>query len=71
MKNKAGIIIGFIAGVAGFLLLFKIIFLNKIPPEDEIAPGLVMLAAIFNGLLFAFIGSLVQNYLKKKRQNRF
>ena len=67
MKNKAGIIIGFIAGFAGFLLLFKILFLDKIPREDEVAPGLVMLAAIFNGLLFAFVGSMIQNYLKKNK----
>ena len=69
MKNKAGIIIGFIAGIAGFLLLFKFLFLDKIPREDEVAPGLVVLAAVFNGLLFAFIGSLVQNYLDRKRHN--
>jgi hypothetical protein len=69
MKNKAGIIIGFITGFAGFLLLFKFLFLDKIPREDEVAPGLVMLAAIFNGLLFAFIGSLIQNYLGRKRDN--
>jgi NhaP-type Na+/H+ or K+/H+ antiporter len=69
MKNKAGIIIGFIAGVAGFLLLFKFLFLDKIPREDEVAPGLVVLAAVFNGLLFAFIGSMIQNYLDRKRHN--
>jgi hypothetical protein len=67
MKNKAGIIIGFITGFAGFLLLFKILFLDKIPREDEVAPGLVMLAAIFNGLLFAFVGSLIQRYLGRKK----
>lgn len=67
MKNKAGIIIGFITGVAGFLLLFKILFLDKIPREDELAPGLVVLAAVFNGLFFAFIGSLIQNYLDRKK----
>ncbi|MEJ6981555.1 hypothetical protein WG906_13900 [Pedobacter sp. P351] len=47
MKNKTGIIIGFISGFAGFLLLFKFLILDKTPPEDEVAPGLVMLAAIF------------------------
>ncbi|RXK58963.1 hypothetical protein ESA94_16395 [Lacibacter luteus] len=67
MKNKTGIMIGFIAGAAGFLLLFKFIFLDRIPPEDEVAPGLVVLAAIFNGLLFAFIGSWLQGYLGKKK----
>ncbi len=39
MKNKTGIFIGFVLGTAGFLLLFKVIFLDNIPPEDELAPG--------------------------------
>jgi hypothetical protein len=67
MKNKAGIISGFIIGVTGFLLMFKIIFLDNIPPADELAPGIVVLASVLNGLLFAFIGSLIQNYFMKKR----
>ncbi|QHT71371.1 hypothetical protein GXP67_34300 [Rhodocytophaga rosea] len=67
MKNKIGIIIGFILGVAGFLLMFKIIFLNNITPEDELAPGIVVLISVLNGLLFAYIGSLIQNYFVKKR----
>jgi hypothetical protein len=66
MKNKTGIIIGFIAGVAGFLLLFKVIFLDNIPPEDELAPGIVVFIALMNGVLFAFIGSLIQNSFLKK-----
>jgi hypothetical protein len=67
MKNKTGKTIGFIIGVAGFLLLFKIIFLVRIPPEDELAPGIVVLAAIMNGLLFAYLGSLIQNSFVKER----
>jgi hypothetical protein len=67
MKNKAGIIIGFILGVTGFLLLFKIIILDRVPPEDELAPGMVLIAAILNGVLCAFIGSLIQKYIMKKR----
>lgn len=67
MKNKAGIIGGFILGTAGFLLLFKMIFLDRIPPEDELAPGIVLIAAIINGSLFAFIGYSIQNYYRKKR----
>jgi len=35
MKNKAGKIIGFIIGMAGFLLLFKVIILDTTPPADE------------------------------------
>jgi hypothetical protein len=67
MKNKTGVISGFIVGLAGFLLLFKYIFLARIPPEDEVAPGLVLIAAVFNGLLFAFIGYKIQNYFVKKK----
>ena len=67
MKNKAGIISGFVLGVSGFLLMFKLIFLDNIAPSDELAPGIVVLISVLNGLLFAFIGSLIQNYLVKKR----
>ncbi len=66
MKSKAGIIIGFVIGMAGFLLLFKVIFLDHVTPEDEIAPGLVMLAAICSGVLFAFIGNRVQHPGKRR-----
>jgi hypothetical protein len=67
MKNKVGIITGFILGVTGFLLMFKLIFLDNIPPADELAPGIVVIASVLNGLVFAFIGSLIQNYFVKKR----
>ena len=67
MKNKAGIIVGFVIGLAGFLLMFKVIFLDNIPPEDELAPGIVMIAAILNGLLFAFIGNSIQKYVGNKK----
>lgn len=67
MKNKAGIIVGFIFGVAAFLLMFKVIFLDNIPPEDELAPGIVMFIAIMNGLLFAFIGSYIQQSFSRKK----
>ena len=67
LKNIAGVIIGFVLGLAGFLLLFKVIFLDNISPEDELAPGIVVMAAILNGLLFAYAGYLTQNYFRKKR----
>ena len=66
MKNKTGIIIGFVTGMAGFLLLFKVIFLDNITPADELAPGIVILAAFLNGAAFAFAGSRIQNYIEKK-----
>lgn len=67
MKNKTGLIIGFILGAAGFLWLFKILFLVNIPPEDELAPGIVVFAAVINGLVFAMIGSRIQRHLAKKK----
>lgn len=67
MKNKTGIISGFVLGLTGFLLMFKLIFLDRIPPEDELAPGIVIIAAILSGLLFAFAGYSIQNYFGKKR----
>ncbi len=70
MKNKTGIICGFILGVTGFLWGFKLLFLDHIPPEDEVAPGIVVIASVLNGLLFAFIGSLIQHYFVKKRSDQ-
>lgn len=67
MKNKVGLISGFVLGVSGFLFLFKVIILDTTPPSDELAPGIVVLASLLNGFLFAFIGSRIQNYLVKKR----
>ena len=66
MKNKTGTISGFVLGLTGFLFLFKLIFLDHIPPEDELAAGIVVFVAVLNGLLFAFIGYKIQNYLRKK-----
>jgi hypothetical protein len=60
MKDKAGFMIGFAIGVAGFLYLFKIIILNHVPPVDELAPGIVVLASLVSGVLFAFIGKYFQ-----------
>jgi hypothetical protein len=67
MKNKIGKLSGFILGITGFLLMFKLIFLNNIPPQDELAPGIVVIASVLNGLLFAFIGSLIQKYFVEKK----
>ena len=68
MKNKIAIISGFILGMAGFLLLFKLIFLVRIPPSDEIAPGIVVIASILSGVFFAFTASRIHHYFVKKRK---
>jgi hypothetical protein len=67
MKNKAGVFFGFVFGVVSFLWLFKILVLVNIPPEDELAPGIVVFASVLNGLLFAFICSLIQNYFANRK----
>lgn len=66
MKKNIIKISGFALGLVGFLLVFKVFVLPTIPPNDEIAPGMVLIAAILNGFLFAFIGSLIQKYLRHK-----
>jgi len=66
MRNKTGKLSGFILGTISFLLLFKVLFLNNIPPEDELAPGIVVFAAIMNGVLCGYIGSLIQRHYIKK-----
>ena len=55
------------SGFGGFLLLFKVLVLPNISPEDELGPGIVMIAAILVGLVFAFAGRLVQHYFARKR----
>lgn len=67
MKNKIDIIGGFVLGLTGFLLMFKLIFLDNISPEDEIAPGLIVIASLLNGSLFAFVGYLIQNFGKSRK----
>jgi hypothetical protein len=66
MKYKLGKIAGFILGFAGFLLLFKVIFLSNIPPSDELAPGVVVIIAVISGLVFALVGGLIQGYWGRK-----
>ena len=66
MKNLAGKISGFALGVAGFLFLFKLLVLDRTSPEDELAPGIVVLASLVCGCLLAWIGSRVQSSLAQK-----
>ena len=65
-KYLAGAITGFSIGVAGFLVLFKIIILDNTLPADELAPGIVALASLINGVLFAVAGRAIQRYLNKE-----
>ena len=69
-EKQNGVIGGFVLGLAGFLLMFKLIVLDRIPPADELAPGIVVMASILSGLLFAFAGHRIQNALGKKRNEK-
>ncbi len=66
MKNKTGLISGFILGAAGFLLGFRFVFLPRIAPSDELAPGVVMIIAAVIGAFCAFAGVRIQAMLEKK-----
>ena len=62
MRNK-GAVGSFVFGViVGLLLLFII---SKLNPGEEIA-GIVIITLLLGGLLFAFLGYLIQNYFGKK-----
>ena len=67
MKNKTGVLTGFILGVTGFLLLFKVVILDRVSPKDELAPGIVVIASIMSGVLFAFVGYSIQKSFERKR----
>lgn len=65
MKRRIGLATGFITGLAGFLIGFRFLFLDHIPPEDELAPGIVVFVSVLSGLLFALAGHLIQGYLRR------
>ncbi|GAB4024658.1 hypothetical protein [Spirosoma gilvum] len=67
MKNILGKLIGFVLGLTGFLYLFKLLILDTTPPEDELAPGIVVIMSILSGLFFAYLGNLLQNYSQKQK----
>jgi len=64
MKNKTGKIGGFVVGVLlGFLV---IVVLSHLHPEEDLA-GITIVTLLISGLIFAFVGSLIQNYFVKKK----
>ena len=68
MKYKASFFSGFVIGCVGFLLMFKLIFLDSIPPEDELAPGIVVLAAVLSGGVLGLVGQVIQKYFARESQ---
>lgn len=67
MKNTIGMICGFIVGAAGFLFLFKILVIDHTTPEDELAPGAVVILAIITGIVCVFIGNWARNFFPKRK----
>lgn len=70
MKNKLGKFLGFTFGASAFLFLFKMLFLNRISPSDELAPGIVVLMAIVVGSIVAFFGGYLQGIINIKKVNQ-
>jgi len=67
MKNIVGIIIGFLAGAIGFMAFFKLFFLDRIPREDELAPGIIVALAITVGSFCGFAGSVIQEFFRQEK----
>jgi CDP-diglyceride synthetase len=64
MKNKTGKTGGFLAGVLlGFL---SIVMLSHLHPEEDLV-GIMILTLVLSGLFFSFVGSLLQNYIARRR----
>lgn len=66
MKKIAGLVVSFFIGSIGFLVIFKLFFLDKIPREDEIAPGVIVFISLLLGTIFTFLGNAISNYFSKK-----
>jgi hypothetical protein len=66
-KAKAGVIGGFGFGVMIGVLVIAV--LRLLYPEEDLA-GIVIITLLFSGLVFAFVGYLIQGYLKESRRSR-
>ena len=64
IRNK-GSMGGFVFGV--IFGLFLLLIISKRNPGDEIA-GIVIITLLISGLLFAFLGCLIQYYFGKKKK---
>ncbi|RYG43317.1 MAG: hypothetical protein EOO01_21530 [Chitinophagaceae bacterium] len=64
MKNKIGLLIGFIFGaLMGFLGIF---ILSKLHPEEDLA-GIFIFTLLVSGLLFALVGLLIHRRMTRKK----
>ncbi|MBS3072517.1 hypothetical protein J4477_01625 [Candidatus Pacearchaeota archaeon] len=65
-KNQKGVSIGFVFGV--IVALIWLMIMSKMYPEEEIA-NIVIVSLLISGLIFGFIGYLIQNYFRKNKKN--
>jgi len=64
-RNQKGVSIGFIFGV--IVALVWIVIMSNIYPNEDFA-GIVIIASLVSGLIFGFIGYLIQGYFRKSKK---
>lgn len=64
MKNRIGIFTDFALGM--LLAFLGIAMASHLHPEEDFA-GITIFTLLFTGLLFSVIGSILQNYINKKK----
>jgi len=64
-KNQKGVSIGFIFGV--IVALVWIAIMSKIYPNEDFA-GIVIIGSLVSGLIFGFVGYLIQGYFRKNKK---
>jgi hypothetical protein len=65
-KNQKGVYIGFISGIV--IALVWLMIISIIYPAEEIA-NIVIVSLLISGLVFGFIGYIVQNFFRKRKSS--
>lgn len=66
-NNQKGVSIGFIFGV--IVALVWIFIASRIYPNEDFA-GIVIMGSLLSGLIFGFIGYLIQDWFRKDKKNK-
>jgi len=64
-KNQKGVFIGFISGIV--IALVWLMIISIIYPAEEIA-NIVIVSLLISGLIFGFIGYLIQGFFRKSKK---
>ena len=65
-NNQKGVSFGFVFGV--IVALIWIVIMSKIYPNEDFA-GIVIIGSLVSGLIFGFVGYLIQSYFRKNKKN--